>query len=60
MEAAQLKVRPVNRIFSKQGGLSVSESGFSILRIVVGVIFVLLFFGLIYGLALLGKFVFAA
>jgi hypothetical protein len=49
-----------SKIFSKQRGLSISESGLSVLRIVIGVIFVLLFFGLIYGLAFLGKLLFAA
>jgi hypothetical protein len=48
-----------SKIFSKQWGLTVSDGGFSLLRIVVGVIFVLLFFGLIYGWAFLGKLVFA-
>jgi hypothetical protein len=49
-----------SKIFSQQRGLSISESGFSVLRVLVGVIFVLLLFGLIYGLAWLGKLVFAA
>ena len=37
-------------IFTDHSGLSNSESGFSILRIVAGVVFVLVLFGVIYGI----------
>ena len=45
----------VSKFFSKERGLSISESGSSILRIVVALLFVLILFGLIYGLAFLMK-----
>lgn len=38
-----------SRIFSKKFGLSISKSGFSIVRIIVGVLLTLVLFGIIYG-----------
>jgi hypothetical protein len=43
------------KLFSKRSGLSVSQSGFSIMRIVVGVIFVIVVFGVAYGITALLK-----
>jgi hypothetical protein len=42
-----------SKIFSEKSGLSISQSGFSILRILFGVLFVFGFFGVVYGMALL-------
>jgi hypothetical protein len=44
-----------SKIFSQELGLSISESGFSLLRIVIAVLFVLTLFGLVYGLAFVMK-----
>ena len=41
------------KIFSEDSSLSVSNSGFSVLRILIGVLFVLGFFGLVYGITLI-------
>ena len=41
------------KIFSEESGLSISKSGFSILRIIVGVLIVLVVFGVVFGIWLL-------
>ncbi len=43
------------RIFNDEVGMSISSEGFSVVRIIFGVLFVLVVFGLIYGLAALGR-----
>ena len=46
------------KIFIERSRWSTAESGFSVLRIIYGVILTLLFFGAIYGLTLLARWLF--
>jgi hypothetical protein len=46
------------KIFTERSGWSTAESGFSILRIVYGVILALLLFGAVYGLAMIARWLF--
>ena len=48
-----------SKVFSEERGLSISQTGFSIWRIAVGVCTVLALFGVVYGLAFLGKWIFS-
>lgn len=43
------------KIFNDEAGRSISSEGFSLVRIIFGVLFVLAVFGFIYSLAALGK-----
>lgn len=45
------------KLFSEQRGLRISQAGFSVERIFVGVVTALALFGIVYGLALIGKWV---
>ena len=47
-----------SKLFSEQRGLRISQSGFSIERIIIGVVTALVLFGLVYGLAFIGKWIF--
>lgn len=46
------------KIFAEGSGWSTAESGFSVLRIICGVILVLLLFGVIYGFSLIVRWLF--
>ena len=47
-----------SKLFSEQLGLRISQSGFSIERIFIGVLTALALFGIVYGLAFVGKWIF--
>jgi hypothetical protein len=46
-----------SKLFSEQRGFRISQSGFSIERIFIGVVTALALFGIVYGLAFIGKWI---